>query len=141
MKVQTGARTNERTNKRKSDITNVIVWKKTTKYVEKVQRKSAETANSAISPAFSFRPEKKFHSIPLSSKCRFVAPKSYLSMDYAVKISELKLGSIQRSETLKLFFSYIFPGIDNFCRFCWLSKIFKSFLLQTMKSSWWQKIP
>ena len=41
-------RTNERKNKRKSDTTNVFVLKKTTKYVEKVQRKSAETAISDI---------------------------------------------------------------------------------------------
>ena len=40
----TNERTNKRTNERKNDIIKAFVWKRTTKYVEKVQRKSAETA-------------------------------------------------------------------------------------------------
>ena len=63
MKVRTSAanecvnermneRTSERTNE-KNDIIKGFVWKRTTKYVEKVQRKSAETAISSIFPVFS----------------------------------------------------------------------------------------
>ena len=68
-------------------------------------------------------------------------------MDYAVKISELKLCSIQRYYASKLLFSYIFHGNDLifstemtiFAVFADSANIIAykvNFLLQTMKSSW-----
>jgi len=60
-------------------------------------------------------------------------------MDYTVKISELKLGSIKRYEALKLFSRYIFQGNDNFAVFADSANIIVhkvNFLLQTMKLSW-----
>ena len=56
MKVRKSAaneRGNERTSERKNDIIKAFVWKRTTKYVEKVQRTSAITAISGIFPVFS----------------------------------------------------------------------------------------
>jgi len=47
-----------------------------------------------------------------------------LNVDYDVKISELKLCSIQRYDASKLLFSHVFHGNDNFCRFCWFSKYY-----------------
>ena len=98
MKIQTNERTNEQKNKKVISLM-FLCDKKTTKYVEKVQRKSAGTAISGIFPAFSAR--KKFF-----SKIRLAHVLSITKTHLQAK-SQKKIMTKFRGNSKKLVFRHI----------------------------------
>ena len=118
---RTSERASERMNKRKNDIIKAFVWKRTTKYVEKVQRKSAETAISSIFPV-----EKIF-----SRKSDLAMFWALLKHIFEKKIKKLMTKSWGNAKKLVFpvylaethFRHYRFPSV---CKFSWKNIKYKS---------------